>query len=273
MTTADPLGHRTRRTPLYGERGRLVLVFTVNTDTRRGRTCADDVWRPDGVPVATAVEAALDSFAGWTLSTADREMAAALEAAGAPRLRHDNLLSHDLSTAPAARCTAVETEPLRAADVLHHAERLGEIAYAAYPLGHRDHAHDRAADACSELAAIGRGELLGPLMAQSQLARLRGMVVGACLMVDREGEAPEGGPWVIELFRDPKSTGQGIGEALLVATLAAAREAGLPSVSLVVGDENATALRLYERLGFTELGQTWTLDLPAQTAEPSLRHG
>lgn len=263
MTNADPLGNWTRRTPLYDENGRQLLVFTVTTDTRSGRRCADGVWRPDDVPIATAVEAALDSFAGWTVSTADRELAEALVAAGSLRLRHAHLMSHDLSTLPAAPITALVIEPLGADDVARHVERLGEIAYAAYPAGHPDHSHDVAAGASREVAAIGRGELLGPLMVQSQLARRHGVIVGACLMVDREGQAPEGGPWIIELFRDPTSAGRGIGEALVVATLTAAREAGLPPVSLAVSEENVPAFRLYERLGFIVVEQTWTLALPA----------
>ncbi|MGI8612665.1 MAG: GNAT family N-acetyltransferase [Nocardioidaceae bacterium] len=263
MTITDPLAGKTGRTPLYDESGRLLLVFTVTTDTRSGRTCADGVWRPDDVPITTAVEAALDSFAGWTLSTADRALAEALVAAGSTRLRHAHLMSHDLSTVPFAPATELAIEPLGADDVARHAERLEQIAHAAYPPGHPDHYHEIATQAVDEFAAIGRGELLGPLMVQSQLARHHGVIVGACLVVDREGQAPQGGPWIIELFRDPASTGRGIGEALVVATLTAAHEAGIPSVCLAVSDENAPAVRLYSRLGFVDVEQSWTLALPA----------
>ncbi len=263
MTRYDPLVGRTGRTPQYDETGRLLLVFTVTTDTRRGRACADDVWRPDDVPVTIALEAALGSFSGWTVSTSDRALAEALLSHGSLRLRHAHLMSHDLSTVPLAPATELAIEPLSADDVIHHAGRLGEIAHKAYPPCHPDHSHELRTQAIDEIAAIGRGELLGPLMVQSRVARLHGAIVGACLLVDREGLAPGGGPWVMDLFRDPASAGCGIGRALVAATLSAAQASGLPSVSLAVSDENPLAIRLYERLGFVDVEQSWTLDLPA----------
>ncbi|MBA3310106.1 MAG: GNAT family N-acetyltransferase [Nocardioidaceae bacterium] len=263
MTSADPLAHSAERTPLHDANGDLLLVFTAATGTRNSRPWADGVWRPADIPVADAAEAALAAFAGWELSTADRELAAALLAAGSLRLRHTHLMTHDLSTLPTVPPTKLAIEPLEADAVLRNADRLGEIAFAAYPAGHPDHSHDVAAQAIGEIAAIGRGELLGPVLAQSQLACHRGVIVGACLVVDREGQAPEGGPWVIELFRDPASPLRGVGEAMMLATLTAARETGLRSVSLVVSDENTPAIRIYTRLGFVEAEQSWTLALPA----------
>jgi ribosomal protein S18 acetylase RimI-like enzyme len=49
----------------------------------------------------------------------------------------------------------------------------------------------------------------------------------------------------------------------MLATLTAARETGLPSVSLVVSDLNTAAIDLYSHLGFIEAEQSWTLSLPA----------
>jgi ribosomal protein S18 acetylase RimI-like enzyme len=263
MTTADPLAHWASRTPLHDEVGRELLIFTAATGTRDSRPCADGVWRHAGIPVADAARAALAAFADWQLSTADRDLAAALLAAGSQRLRHAHLMTHHLSTLPSLPPTTLALEPLDAAGVLRNAERLGQIAFAAYPMGHPDHSHDTAAQAIGEIAAIGRGDLLGPVLAQSQLACHQGAIVGACLVVDREGQAPDSGPWVIELFRDPASTVRGVGEALMSATLTAARETGLPLVSLVVSDENPSAIRPYEQLGFVDVEQSWTLDLPA----------
>jgi len=162
-----------------------------------------------------------------------------------------------------ATATELAIEPLSAGDVTRHADRLGEIAHKAYLPGHADHSHEVRTQAIDEIAAIGRGELLGPLMVQSRVARLHGAIVGACLMVDREGRAPGGGPWVSDLFRHPASAGCGIGRALVAATLTAAQASGLRSISLAVSDENPSAIRLYEQLGFVDVEQSWTLDLPA----------
>ncbi len=263
MTTADPLGHWASRTALHDEVGRELLIFTAASGTRTSRPCADGVWRPADIPVADAARGALDAFAGWAVSTADQELAAALLAAGSQRVRHARLMTHDLATLPTAPPTALAIEPLDADAVLRNAGRLGEIAFAAYPVGHPDHSHEAAAQAIGEIAAIGRGDLLGPVMTQSRLARHKGAIVGACLVVDRKGQAPDSGPWVIELFRDPASTVRGVGEALMLATLTAARETGLPSVSLVVSDLNTAAIDLYSHLGFIEAEQSWTLSLPA----------
>jgi ribosomal protein S18 acetylase RimI-like enzyme len=59
----------------------------------------------------------------------------------------------------------------------------------------------------------------------------------------------------------PARRGSGIGLALLTATLAAARHAGHPAVSLSVEVDNP-AQRLYERVGFKRVGQlggSWTM--------------
>ena len=109
---------------------------------------------------------------------------------------------------------------------------------------------------------IGRGEVLGPLMDVTRVAVKGGQIVGACLVVDREGTPPDGGPWVIDIFRDPSSPVRGVGTALLGAVLAAARSARLNGVSLAVSHQNTRALGLYTRLGFVDTGQSWTLSLP-----------
>jgi ribosomal protein S18 acetylase RimI-like enzyme len=68
----------------------------------------------------------------------------------------------------------------------------------------------------------------------------------------------------------PGRRGSGIGWALLTATLAAARKAGYPAVSLSVEADNP-AQRLYERVGFKKVGQpggasTMRIDLSAGTS-------
>lgn len=53
----------------------------------------------------------------------------------------------------------------------------------------------------------------------------------------------------------PSARGKGIGSELLDALLARAREAGYPSISLSVDRNNAGAIELYERHGFTRVGE------------------
>jgi ribosomal protein S18 acetylase RimI-like enzyme len=69
-------------------------------------------------------------------------------------------------------------------------------------------------------------------------------------------------PFYIYTIRvPPKERGRGIGEALLKAAIAHARNAGYDSVSLHVGANFATAKRLYERCGFVESGHASSLPL------------
>jgi ribosomal protein S18 acetylase RimI-like enzyme len=104
--------------------------------------------------------------------------------------------------------------------------------------------------------------VLGPLLDCSALATRDDRVVGACLVVDRAGNPPDGGPWVLDVFRDPADPARGIGAAMLSQAARSARAASLPALSLAVTHENSAARAVYERLGFADLGESWTLALP-----------
>jgi ribosomal protein S18 acetylase RimI-like enzyme len=54
-----------------------------------------------------------------------------------------------------------------------------------------------------------------------------------------------------ELYVVPALRGQGIGGALLAATMAAAREAGAAGIDLNTGETDSAARALYESRGFT----------------------
>lgn len=85
------------------------------------------------------------------------------------------------------------------------------------------------------------------------VALVDGRVVGWCdvLPVDRPIKSHGG---VLGMGILPEYRGQGIGTALIGATLAAARASGLTRVELVVREHNARARALYERLGFVQEG-------------------
>ena len=252
---------------MYADDGRLLLVFTSSSDTRDGRPWADGVWRPSGVSVADVVEAIADAFSGWAFSTADADLVAALTDAGATRLRHAHVMSHSLASLPVVAPTAglargLAVGPLDAAQVARNADRLGALRFAAYPAGHPDHSDNDVAEAVAGMRAAARGEVLGPVMEVSRVALYVGQIVGACLVVDRAGVPPDGGPWILDVFRDPDITVPGVGRSLLAAVLSAAGRAGLPGVSLAVSHDNTRALGLYGALGFADAGESWTLALP-----------
>ena len=49
----------------------------------------------------------------------------------------------------------------------------------------------------------------------------------------------------------PSAARMGVGSLLFAATLASARDAGLPAIEAYIGEENDAALAYYEALGFT----------------------
>ncbi|MEO7118528.1 MAG: hypothetical protein ABIZ34_06105, partial [Candidatus Limnocylindrales bacterium] len=97
----------------------------------------------------------------------------------------------------------LDVHRLSADQVDRHAERLAEINVRAYPADHPDHEHGTVGEAERDIRGMGLGEILGPFMGESTVALVEGEIVGACLIVDREGVPPEGGPWIVEVFRDP----------------------------------------------------------------------
>ena len=56
------------------------------------------------------------------------------------------------------------------------------------------------------------------------------------------------------VYVDPAHQGRGVGQALLAALIEQARRAGIHAVVAVIEAENATSIRLHERLGFTLVG-------------------
>lgn len=261
-----------------------MLVFTLAESTRDGRPWADGAWRPAVMPVEHAAAAVKTAMSDWALSTSDGELVSALSSQGATELRRAYVLSRALSGPagndggavprvqpggqPQARSIGgdgVSIQPLSAAQLDASAELLAEIHLRAYPAHHPDSGHSSAASVAAELRAMARGEILGPLLPQSRIAVAGDEIAGACLLVDRPGVAPRGGPWVVDLFRDPIVAVSGVGRALLFAVLAAAESAGLPSISLAVSHSNLRARQLYADAGFSAespSSQSWTLALP-----------
>lgn len=245
---------------MYAEDGRLLLVFSATDDAYSGRPWADGVWRPDDVPLSEAVATIGSAFHGWAVSTSDVDLAQALTDAGAQTLRHAHAMSHDLTSLPArVELPGLEIDSVDAATLQRLAVQVGPVLAAAYPPGHPDHRHDTADAAVAAVERVAAGEVLGPLLPVSVVGRLGGAVVGGCLVVEREGQPPSGGPWVLDVFRDPAAPGRGVGRALLVEALHQAHAAGLPALSLAVSHENLGPRNLYGAIGFTDLSESRTL--------------
>ncbi|HEX6021388.1 MAG TPA: GNAT family N-acetyltransferase [Solirubrobacter sp.] len=216
-------------------------IATFYDVTRGGRRVADLLALE--VPVKRALAPILAQLKGYRVAGPVELGRALIEAGGRP-VRHAHVYSHDLKTRP-------EPEPppgITLTPVDRAADELVPAYLAAHPPDHPDYV----VIADEDSAAWLRSLLAGPLLGASGLAIADGAVVGAILV--HEVEPPLGGPWVMELFRDPGC--RGVGRALLERALS--RTTG--SLGLVV-TEGSPAARLYERLGFRRVLSTWSVDL------------
>jgi GNAT superfamily N-acetyltransferase len=131
---------------------------------------------------------------------------------------------------------------------------------AAFAPGHPDFHGQTERQTARELDALLRGAIIGPPLPCSVQARAAdGRLCGAALVNAAAGAAPAGGPWLSELFRDPRV--RGTGRALLRRALADASRDGLPTMGLVVTDGNP-AEGLYREHGFARAVSSLTVRLP-----------
>jgi GNAT superfamily N-acetyltransferase len=88
-----------------------------------------------------------------------------------------------------------------------------------------------------------------PLM-HGLLAEVGGVPVGLVHYIFHDHcWRPEGVTYLQDLYADPSARGTGVGRALIEAVYAAADAAGRPSVYWLTQDNNATARKLYDRIG------------------------
>jgi ribosomal protein S18 acetylase RimI-like enzyme len=262
LPATDPFAHLPARTPLY-DGDQLVLVFTLEEMLRSGRPWADVAWRPPDVPPDVAAVVVLSALEGYAFSTTDEALVEALAARGSTELRHAHTMTHSLHPVPDVSLrTGAEIFRLSGDDLTANADALAELHVAAYGKDHPDREFDNPAPAARELRRFTQGEILGPYLDVSTVARVDGAIAGACIVVDREGEPPDGGPWIVDVFRDPALDVRGLGAALIAGAIAACGATGLSGIGLAVTHANETAYGLYRRLGFTDTAEAWTLALP-----------
>ncbi len=94
------------------------------------------------------------------------------------------------------------------------------------------------------------------------VARADGADVGLVVGASFRGREPAAG--LFAMWVAPEARGAGVGALLVDAVVAWARERGHPRLLLEVADENAAAIRLYERKGFAPTGVRGTLPPPRE---------
>jgi ribosomal protein S18 acetylase RimI-like enzyme len=78
------------------------------------------------------------------------------------------------------------------------------------------------------------------------------------------GEGGHGGATLASLWVAPSARGQGVGEALVEAVITWARATGFQTLELEVIDDNAPAIALYARKGFSPTGERRSLPPPRE---------
>jgi GNAT superfamily N-acetyltransferase len=203
----------------------------------------------------------LSELRGWRVA-GDAPLGRLLAAGGARPLRHSHVMSRDLVRDPAPGGWLEPTVPdgLRLTPADRPAIELVPAYAAAYPADHPDYAVQTPPDAPEiELAEIISGSMMGPLLRCSGLAvGDDGSVAGAILVNGTAGEPPFGGPWVSQVFREPRA--RGAGRALLRRALGIATRDGLPALSLAVTHGNP-ALEVYAALGFADVLEVLNVEL------------
>lgn len=220
---------------------------------RDGRSVADLFELEPEVSAERALPAIRAELHGWRIA-GDETLGRALIAAGGTPARHAHVYSHDLRDVPAAPdppagLTLVPADR-PAADLLG--------AYvAAHPPDHVDFPVIAGEDSAEYLGGLLAGRL-GPLLDCSGLAvDTEDRVTAALLITLTPGaEPPFGGPWVMDVFRDPAHPGAG--RALLRRALIRAQ--GLPALGLAVTHGNP-AERVYAKLGFRRVFTALSVDL------------
>ncbi|MEI6363600.1 MAG: GNAT family N-acetyltransferase [Actinomycetes bacterium] len=224
--------------------------------TRDGLPLADLARVPEGRSVGDAVAVLLQRNAGYLLATEDRPLAEGVLAAGGRQIRHAFVMSAE--TAGHREAAVIETVPRSSVDV--RAFLHGWLT--AYPPGHPDHEEGtddeiiaRCWDEYDERDWIAREHRsTGLVLEDGQIAA--GIIVGI-----RPQPVPFGGPWVRDVWRVPEVSQPGTGAALLAQSMRMLDEDGLPTLGLTVSAGNP-ARRVYERLGFVQQLESWTVLIP-----------
>jgi GNAT superfamily N-acetyltransferase len=139
----------------------------------------------------------------------------------------------------------------------------GDEAFASFvELFERYRAHyGQAPDRLRSEAWLTTATTAGPM--QAFIAQVDGAPAGICLIVRCPASLTLGAFWLVrDIYVPPQLPRRGVAQSLLHAVRPAAQERGALRLTLQTEDDNAAALRLYERFGFVPVTGLRHLTLP-----------
>lgn len=233
-------------------------------ELREGTPIADLASVTPDRTIRAAAAAALAQLPGWLLATDDLSLAGCLVKMGAHPRRHALVMQCDLRVPVAG----LDVDPRFTLQPLPGpTEQQGWAPIlpswrAAFPPDHPDHFDGDDALAIRFLRRLIDGSELGPLHRSTTLLADEGGTPVAGIMVNiRSQDPPLGGPWIADIWRDPRLRGTGIGAMLIGHARRLLCADGYSCLGLAVTAGNP-ARATYRAQGFRTVTESQTVLLP-----------
>jgi GNAT superfamily N-acetyltransferase len=114
-------------------------------------------------------------------------------------------------------------------------------------------------------------ELMRDQVMHARIARLDGRVIGIVHFLEHVSTSAADVCYLQDLFTEPEARGRGVAGALIEAVVEESRARGCSRVYWVTHESNATARRLYDRVGVDSGFIRYQISLWARTREPMVR--
>jgi GNAT superfamily N-acetyltransferase len=223
----------------------------------------------DGRPLADLAEPltsdaaglVIEALPGWVIASSDRAFVTGLTAHGARLTRHRYVMS--APTAPHADApldppSGIHLVPLREVSV----DQLLPSWLAAYPDGHVDHESGSTQDIIDTCwDHLADPQWWTTMHRSTAIAYSADTIVGGIIVDIRPQPVPFGGPWLSDIWRRPGNGNRGLGTWLIARAMRLLYDDGWQTLGLSVTHGNP-ARRIYDRVGFVEKLESWTLRVP-----------
>lgn len=225
---------------------------------RGNQTCADLAQPKPDLTISEAAKMVIQERVTELVSTSNSEFAKELIAQGCTTKRNAIAMTCDLS-----HIKSTPTQNVRKSRFIEEVDpqELFDSWNNAYGPTHPDHIPGNRADLIREhlQPLLDRTEL--GENHRSSIAILHGGIPIAGIIISlREGPSPFGGPWISEIWVDPKHQGHGIAKYLITQAQEKLKVNNYMSLGLAVSNGNQ-AKELYEYAGFTVVEEFWTIAL------------